>query len=106
MNKLKYRGKTMIKLRSLNDDHGVVHLPRLLAITIPFLFVIGLHIANVFTEVPDVLMEPVIQITILFSGAVIAVLGLQFGLFPVIALLAVTIGIGLYYYIQFIANLI
>lgn len=97
----------MIKMRSLNDNnYGVVHLPRLLAITIPFLFIIGLHIADVFTEVPDVLMEPVIQITILFSGAVIAVLGLQFGLFPVFALLAVTIGIGLYYYLQFIINII
>ena len=93
------------KLRSLKDDsYGIVHLPRLLALTIPFMFVIFLHIANVFTPVPDYLMEPVIQIAILFTGAIIAVLGLTVGVLAPILLVIVIWGICIYYYANFIAG--
>lgn len=92
------------KLRNFSDDSGMVHIPRLLALTIPFLFVIFIHIANIFMDVPSWLMEPVIQIAILFTGAVIAVLGLQFGLLPVFLLVAVVWGIAVYYYAQFIVD--
>lgn len=93
------------KLRSLKDNsNAVVHIPRLIALTIPFIFITFLHIANLFTPMPEWLMEPVIQIAILFSGCVIAVLGLQFGLMPLMALLLVLWGITIYYYAQFVAN--
>ena len=87
-----------------NNSLGMMHIPRLLALTIPFLFVIFLHILDVFIEVPDWLMEPVIQIAILFSGAVIAVLGLSVGFGVLMILLLVIWGITVYYYAQFIAN--
>lgn len=87
-----------------NNRYGMVHLPRLLALTIPFVFIMFIHIANVFVDVPGFLMEPVIQIAILFSGCVIAVLGMQFGLMPLFLLIMAIWGISVYYYAQFIAN--
>jgi hypothetical protein len=86
------------------DSSGMVHIPRLLALTIPFLFVIFIHIANVFVEVPSWLLEPIVQIAILFTGAVLAVLGLQYGILPVFLLVMVVWGITIYYYAQYIAN--
>jgi len=92
------------KFRSLNDDCGMIHIPRLLALTIPLVIVIALHIANVFMEVPEWLMEPIIQIAMLFTGCILAVLGLQFGLLPVFLLTMLIWGICIYYYAQFIAG--
>lgn len=92
----------LYKLKNNND--AVVHIPRLLALTIPFLFIIFINIASVFTEVPGWLLEPIVQIAILFTGAVIAVLGLSFGLLPVFLLVTVIWGITIYYYAQYIAN--
>jgi len=92
------------KPRSLNEDYAIVHLPRLLALTIPFLFVILLHIANVFVPMPDFLMESIVQIAILFSGACIAVIGLSMG-FGMLAILIIVIwGITIYYYANFLAG--
>jgi len=91
--------------RKLNENsYGIIHLPRLLALTGVFAFVIILHIANVFIDVPGWLMEPIIQIAILFSGCVIAVLGLTVGLGMLLVLLLAIWGICIYYYANFIAS--
>jgi len=92
------------KIRSLRNDVGMIHIPRLLSLTIPFLFIIFIHIANVFVDVPGWLLEPIVQIAILFTGAVIAVLGLSFGLLPLFMLLMVLWGITIYYYAQYIGG--
>lgn len=94
----------MFRKLDKNNDIGMIHLPRLLALTIPFVFIMILHIANVFVDIPSWLMEPIVQIAILFSGAVVAVLGLTVGLGVLMMLLLVIWGITVYYYAQFIAN--
>ena len=96
--------KKMFTRRFNDNTYGIIHLPRLLALTIPFLFIVFIHIANVFVTMPSWLMEPIVQIAILFSGAVIAVLGLTVGFGMLLILLLVIWGITIYYYAQFIAN--
>ena len=93
----------MLIFRKLNDN-GMIHIPRLLALTIPFVFIVFLHIANVFIDVPGWLMEPIIQIAILFTGVVIAVLGLSVGIGLLGVLIIVLWGVCIYYYASFIAN--
>jgi len=92
-----------MKLRKL-EEQAMIHIPRILALTVPFLFIIFIHIFNVFIDLPSWLMEPVIQIAILFTGCVIAVLGLSFGLMPLFLLIMAVWGITVYYYAQFIAG--
>ena len=88
----------------MNDADAMIHIPRLLALTIPFVFIVFLHIANVFIDVPGWLMEPIIQIAILFTGVVIAVLGLSVGIGLLGVLIIVLWGVCIYYYASFIAN--
>jgi len=89
-----------------NNNICMVHLPRLLALTIPFIFVMFLHIINNFVAMPEFLMDPVIQIAILFSGASIAVIGLSLGFGMLMILILVIWGIAIYYWAQFSANII
>ena len=94
-----------IKLRNIrNDADAILHIPRLLALTIPFVFIVFLHISNVFVDVPSWLMEPVIQIAILFTGVVVAVLGLGVGIGVLAVLILVLWGVCIYYYANFIAG--
>jgi len=94
-----------MKIRSFRDNaSGIIHIPRLLALTIPFVFIVMLHLANVFIDVPGWLMEPVIQIAILFTGVVIAVLGLSVGIGVLALLILVLWGVCIYYYGNFIAG--
>jgi len=95
----------MLKLRKLKDNaDGMIHIPRILAISIPLVFIVCLHIANVFVEVPSWLMEPIIQIAILFTGVVVAVLGLGVGIGVLGLLILALWGMCIYYYASFIAN--
>ena len=93
-----------MKKTFFDNRYGMIHLPRLLALTIPFLFIIVVNILDVFISMPSWLMEPIVQIAILFSGAVIAVLGLSVGFGVLMILLLVIWGITVYYYAQFIGN--
>lgn len=83
----------------------MIHISRIVVLTAAFVFVMGCWIADIFIEVPSILMEPIIQIAILFSGAVIAVLGFKL-LLPVFLLLLTVWAIALYYYLQFIIDLL
>ena len=95
----------MLKFRKFREDaNAIIHIPRLLALTIPFVFIVMLHLANVFIDVPGWLMEPTIQIAILFTGVVIAVLGLSVGIGVLAVLIFVLWGVCIYYYANFIAG--
>ena len=89
------------------ENNAMIHIPRLLAITIPFLFVTICHIANALgAGVPAFLLSPVIGVGIIMTGAIIAVLGMSVGLLTPFILLVLLWGIDLYIYIQYEINLI
>ena len=89
------------------ENNAMIHIPRLLAITIPFLFVTVCHIANALgATVPEFLLSPVIAVGIIMSGAIIAVLGMSAGLLAPFLLLLLLWGVDLYIYIQYELNII
>lgn len=89
------------------EENAVIHIPRLLAITIPLLFVTICHVLNALgATVPEVLLSPVIDVGIIMTGAIIAVLGMTVGLLPPFLLIVVLWGVDLYVYFQYEINLI
>lgn len=93
--------------RSLRyDNDATVHIPRLLAITIPFLIVTGAHMLHAIgVGVPEILLEPVFGFALIASGAVIAVLGMSAGLMPVFLIILLLWACFAYVYISMVLNL-
>lgn len=89
------------------ENDAVIHIPRLLAITIPLLFVTICHIANALgATVPAYLLSPAINVAIVMTGGIIAVLGMSAGLLTPFLLIVVLWGVDLYIYFQYEINLI
>ena len=89
------------------ENDAVIHIPRLLAITIPLLFVTICHIASALgADVPAYLLSPAIDVGIIMTGAIIAVLGMSAGLLTPFLLIIVLWGVDIYVYFQYEINLI
>ena len=97
-----------LRLRSIIlDNYAVLHLSRLLAISIPFIIVTFSHMLNAIgVGVPEILLEPTFDLALIASGAVIAVLGVGGGLLPLFLLMMILWGIWAYIYISYVLNLI
>jgi len=95
-------------IRSLKeDDYAVVHLSRLLAISIPFLIITAVHLLNaVGIGVPEILLEPVFAMVFVGSGVIIAVLGMKSGLLTIFLILMLLWALFAYIYISMVMNLV
>jgi hypothetical protein len=97
----------MIRLRRLDESDAMIHIPRLLAITIPLLIITMAHIANALgANVPGWLVDPTINLAMVVVGGVIAVLGLSVGILPLIGIVAITFGFALYFYLNYTLGII
>lgn len=97
-----------MKFRKLNDDNdAVIVISRLFAIGIPVIIVTSFHACNALgIEVWEPLLSISIGMVIIFTGLIIAVLGLKVGFyFPIILVVGAWI-LAFYMYIQFEANII
>ena len=95
-------------IRRFNEEtSGMVHLPRLLAITIPFVIITIAHMLNAIgVGVPGWLVDPTINLAMVSCGAVIAVLGLTVGLLPLFLIICAILGFAAYIYLNFTLGLI
>lgn len=89
------------------ENSGMVHLPRLLAITIPFVIITLAHMINAIgISVPGWLVDPTINLAMVACGAVIAVLGLTVGFLPLFLIICAILGFAAYIYLNYVINLI
>lgn len=95
-------------LRRFNTENvGMVHLPRLLAITIPFVIITLAHMLHAIgVSVPGWLVDPTINLAMVACGAVIAVLGMSVGLLPLFLLIGAILGFAVYIYFNYTIGLI
>ena len=94
-----------MKFRKM-DEYAVIHIPRLLALTIPFLIITGAHLLNAIgIGVPGLLLDPTFGLAFIASGAIIAVFGMSVGLLPIFILLILLWASFAYIYITQVLNL-
>ena len=97
----------MLKLRKLSENYAMIHIPRLLALTIPFVIVTFSHMLHALgVGVPDILIEPTFDLMLIISGGLIAVLGMGPGFMMMMLMLLVMWGIWAYIYVNYVLNLV
>jgi hypothetical protein len=95
-------------IRRFNEEtSGMVHLPRLLAITIPFTIITIAHMLNAIgVGVPGWLVDPTINLAMVAIGAVVTVLGLSVGFLPLFLIIVVILGFAAYIYLNYTLGII
>jgi hypothetical protein len=95
-------------IRRFNEEtSGMVHLPRLLAITIPFTIITIAHMLNAIgVGVPGWLVDPTINLAMVAIGAVVTVLGLSVGFLPLFLIIVAILGFAAYIYLNYTLGII
>ena len=90
-----------------DNNSGVIHIPRLLAITIPFLIITIAHMLNAFgIGVPDILLDAVFAFFIIALGLLIAILGMTINCMTWFIIIIGFFCLFVYIYIQYVVDII